>query len=126
MLSWSEVGGVAEVMDIPGVLGRSDARAGGVPTALLGGALHFFIAGCMVGAYYLLSGPVPMLRRQPVLWGAIYGTAAFFVMNCVVIPLSAAPTPKLDFSSGWLWMSIVAHAILVGIPAGVFAARARR
>jgi hypothetical protein len=109
-----------------GVLGRSEARAGGVPTALLGGVLHFFIAGCMVVAYYLVSGKLRFLVKQPVLFGALYGALLFPFMNYVVLPLSAAPTPKMDWTDKWVLISLVAHAVLVGIPCGVSSALARR
>ena len=34
-----------------GLLGRDAARAGGLPTAFLGGFLHYFIAFCVVATY---------------------------------------------------------------------------
>jgi len=73
-----------------GWIGGPAAEAGGMHTALLGAASHFGIAMVMAAVYVLASKPLPMLVRQPILWGFLYGLVLMFVMNYVVTPISAA------------------------------------
>jgi hypothetical protein len=108
-----------------GVLGR-DAFTGGNAAAALGLALHFFIAVNVVAAYYLVSGRLAILLRRPVVFGALYGVAVYFVMQHVVVPLSASPPPKNAWLPIWVVCSLLVHAFLIGVPAALFARRARR
>lgn len=101
-----------------GLLGR-ESFAGGVPTAILGAILHFFIAFMVVKFYFLASERLPTLRRRPLLAGAIYGVGVYLVMYLVVLPLSAARAPTfgaLNVANG-----LFAHIVCVGIPAALFA-----
>ena len=50
--------------------------------------MGILIAGIYVGATFVL----PVLRRRWVRFGLAYGVAVFFVMNYVVVPLSAWQT----------------------------------
>ena len=104
-----------------GLLGREQARAGGIKTALIGLALHFFIAFCVVLVYNLASIKLPALVRHPWIYGPIYGLLVHAFMLFVVIPNSAIGTyPKFDnpiaVASG-----IFAHIFCVGIPAALSA-----
>src|SRR5262245_53977215 len=72
-----------------GLLGRQAAIQGGLPTAALGAFLHFFIAFCIVSTYWLMSRRLPLLVEHPIVCGALYGIAVYWVMNLIVIPLSA-------------------------------------
>src|SRR5437868_12592779 len=72
-----------------GVLGREASRGGGLNTALLGILMHFCVAFCIATVYYLLSRFIPVLVQYPVISGLLFGTAAHFIMQFVVIPLSA-------------------------------------
>ena len=104
-----------------GLLGRTDAVAGGSATAALGLGLHFLIATVVAALYALAARRLPALLRQPVRWGLLYGVVVYLVMNYVVLPLSAigaAPRFTLSgFANGVLF-----HALLVGLPSA-FAAR---
>jgi hypothetical protein len=104
-----------------GVLGKATFD-GGLPTAALGLALHFFIAISMAVAYYLVARRWPLLWRQPWLCGAAYGVFLYVVMNYVVVPLSRAAAGSKDVL--WVTLSVLAHMVLVGIPCAVFARRA--
>lgn len=109
-----------------GLLGRDAARAGGIPTAILGGVLHFTIATTIMTIYYLVSRRWSLLTRRAVACGLAYGVVCYFVMSFVVIPLSAAGRglqwPALPvFLNG-----IIGHALLVGLPAALWARRAAR
>ena len=97
-----------------GVLGRETARAGGVPTFLLGLVLHFVVASCITTVYYLASLRLPFLNRLPIISGSIYGMLAYLGMHYIVIPLSRV-TPG-DFNLLDFVVSIIGHALLVGLP----------
>jgi hypothetical protein len=104
-----------------GLLGRS-AITGGWPPALLGIAIHFFIAFTIVLVFLVASRYLGTLARHPIAWGIIYGIAVYLVMNRVVIPLSAIG------STAWPPFPVLANGVLihmfgVGLPAGL-AARA--
>jgi hypothetical protein len=105
-----------------GLLGQA-AFQGGLPVAALGVVLHFFIAFGIVAVYYLASRRLRFLTQRPVLWGLVYGVAVYFVMSLVVVPLSRAtshwPPSLLVFLNG-----IIGHALLIGLPAAIFASRA--
>ena len=101
-----------------GLLGRK-AFEGGLPTALLGGLLHFFIAFVIVCVYYLASRGLGLLTRRAVRCGLLYGVIVYVVMNRVVLPLSAVGTPHPTWPV--LINGLVAHTLFVGLPAALFA-----
>jgi uncharacterized membrane protein YagU involved in acid resistance len=104
-----------------GVLGKATFD-GGLRTAALGLALHFFIALSMAAAYYVVARRWPLLWRQPWLCGAVYGVFLYVVMNYVVVPLSRAGAGSKDVL--WVTLSVLVHMVLVGIPCALFARRA--
>ena len=103
-----------------GLLGRTTFQ-GGLRTALLGLAIHFFIAFSIVIAYYAASRRVSILTRRPVVCGAIYGVLVYFFMNRIVIPLSAIGSTA--FSLPLFVNGIVIHILGIGVPAALFVAR---
>jgi len=102
-----------------GLIGRQAAISGGMKTALLGLFLHYFIAFCFVLFYFLVAKALPVLRRHAVILGSIYGLGIYFVMNYVVIPLSA--TKRGPFNMLSFVLSLIVHAFLIGLPAALFA-----
>ncbi|HKO58488.1 MAG TPA: hypothetical protein VJ276_21665 [Thermoanaerobaculia bacterium] len=104
-----------------GLLGRDAAIHGGLRTALLGAALHLFIATCIVLTYYLASLRLPLLARHPVLCGLAYGVAVWLVMTFVVVPLSAAQGGRLTLPVAL--NGVVGHMLFVGLPAALAARR---
>lgn len=105
-----------------GLLGRA-SFAGGWPTAMLGVALHFFIAFCVVAVFLFAARRFRFLRDHWLLSGIIYGIGVYLVMNFIVVPLSAA-------GSGTRTWPVVVNGLLihmfgVGLPASL-AARADR
>lgn len=97
-----------------GVLG-APAFKGGASAAALGGVLHWLMALTMAAAYVVAGTRLPSLVRRPIVWGPLYGLALFFVMDRIVVPLSAAPNgrpPSLAMTLG----QVAAHIILVGLP----------
>jgi hypothetical protein len=107
-----------------GLLGK-DSFTGGWPTAILGLALHLFIATTMSVTYFLVARRVPTLGVQPVPFGAAYGLLLYVIMNYVVVPLSNAPHGGAK-DSLWVGLSIVVHTVLIGIPIALFTRRALR
>jgi uncharacterized membrane protein YagU involved in acid resistance len=74
---------------IAGGLLAKRAHSGGVPTALLGLALQELM-GVLIAAIYVVAAAIlPLLRRRWLAGGLAYGVVIFFVMNYVVVPLSA-------------------------------------
>ena len=107
-----------------GLIGFAAARAGGMQTAALGLFLHFLIAFIIVTIYVIASRYIRVLTQKPILCGIAYGMVAYFVMNYVVLPMSNArsggPFVLPVFING-----ILIHALGVGLPSAIFAAKAR-
>jgi hypothetical protein len=110
-----------------GLLGRQAAVGGGMPTAALGLALHFFIALTVAVVYYTAARYAEALWRRPWLFGSLYGVAVFGVMHYIVVPLSAAGSGSAPpFDPVWDGLSIVAHAFGIGVPVALGARAALR
>jgi hypothetical protein len=122
---WNEAGFIRVFQSIAvGVLGKA-SYDGGVQTAILGAALHLFMATMFVVIYTLVARRVPAILRKPFVLGPAYGVVIYIVMNFVVMPLSrvgGSPTLK---HPDWIAYSVLAH-IVFGLIAVVFARRALR
>jgi len=106
-----------------GLIGKS-AFDGGTATAVLGLALHFFIAFVMALVYVLASRRLPVLIARPIVMGMLYGLALYVVMNFVVVPLSAIGFRPLN-----LWGAVRAllpHILFVGPAIALITARRAR
>jgi uncharacterized membrane protein YagU involved in acid resistance len=117
--------GVAPIRVLQGVAAGLYGRAsfaGGMRTALIGLAVHFFIATVVVCVYHFASLRIAALRNAPLVMGVLYGLAVYAFMNAVVLPLSAAGPPK--FVLPMVLNGLFAHVFCVGIPTA-FLARAR-
>lgn len=130
-----------------GWIGRDAAQAGGMATAALGLATHFFIASVMAAVFVFAARRFRMLTQNPLLWGFVYGLILYVVMNYIVAPLSAAGAnmhfasnlaeagarlseafseirPRHDPNYPWfLAATIFTHTVLVGIPIALVAHR---
>jgi hypothetical protein len=107
-----------------GLIGPA-ARQGGWKTAVLGVALHYFIAFGIVLIYFLASRGARLLTRHPVMCGLLYGLVAYAVMNLVVIPLSKIGGPAMP-ALPVLANGLLIHMFGVGLPAALFARAASR
>jgi hypothetical protein len=87
---------------------------GGLPTAILGTALEFLITFVATAIYYVVSRKLTFLARRAVRWGLLYGTAIYFFMNLIVVPLSAAP--KFDHTVASRASDFIVHMIFIGLP----------
>ena len=103
-----------------GLLGPA-AYDGGVATFLLGILLHVVIGTGVFTTYWLVSRRWPLLVRRPVPCGLLFGVCAYVVMERVVIPLSAVQRGAVSLPT--LLNGVIGHALLVGLPAALFAAR---
>jgi len=71
-----------------GLLGKATFD-GGVATMLLGAILQEAMGLLIAMIYVLLAKSIPVLLRRWIISGLAYGVVIFFVMNYVVVPLSA-------------------------------------
>ena len=105
-----------------GLLG-SHAVDGGLLTAGLGLALHFFVAFVVVTVFYLASRKLRFLTMHPVVSGVLYGIAVYIVMYWFVLP-ATFPTFRHR-----LWNELLAVAIhisLIGLPCALIVSRCSR
>jgi hypothetical protein len=109
-----------------GLLGSDAARAGGWNTAALGIFLHFVVAFLIAAVYYMIARATSVPLRYPVISGLVFGVIANFVMQWVVIPLSAIGWRSAPFDLGVFLNSVIGHAVLVGLPVALIAAWSAR
>jgi uncharacterized membrane protein YagU involved in acid resistance len=83
-------------------------------TAILGLICHFTIAFGAAAVYFALSTRMPFLVRHFVTAGVLYGSAVYFFMNRVVVPLSQAR--RYPFSLKMMIIGVVIHIFCVGLP----------
>ena len=82
---------------------------------------HFVIAFGAAATYVVASRWIPFLLRQTFVAGPLYGTAVYFFMNRVVVPLSRARKPVFSFRM--MVIGIVIHIFCVGLPIAIAARR---
>src|SRR5262245_62820391 len=101
-----------------GLLGREAAIQGGLPVALLGITIHFFIALTAATVYVTASRFLPLLRAHAIPCGLAFGLMVWAFMSLVVIPLSrmtrrpsTGPFFTWDLLGAW-----AIHMFGVGLP----------
>jgi hypothetical protein len=102
-----------------GLLG-ANSFDGGLVTAGLGLALHFFVAFVVVSVFYLASRKIELLTIHPVVSGILYGIGVYMVMYWFVLA-TAFPTFRHR-----LWNELLAVAIhisLIGLPCALIVRR---
>jgi hypothetical protein len=102
-----------------GLLGAS-SYDGGVVTAGVGLAVHFFVAFVVVSIFYLASRKIEFLTMHPVVSGVLYGIGVYIVMYWFVLPM-VFPTFRHR-----LWNELLAFAIhisLIGLPCALIVRR---
>ena len=95
----------------------------GVGAIALGLAVHFTLMAIMAAVYVAAAARMPALRRQPLLWGTLYGVATYIVMNLLVVPVRFTGAPALPGSWLGFGSQFAFHIFLVGIPIALIAAR---
>jgi hypothetical protein len=112
--AWRGLQGIAA-----GLLG-ANSYDGGLVTAGLGLALHFFVAFVVVSVFYLASRKIEFLTFHPVVSGVLYGIGVYIVMYWFVLP-TAFPTFRHR-----LWNELLAvtiHISLIGLPCALIVRR---
>jgi hypothetical protein len=96
-----------------GLIGRETAINGGLPTAGLGLAIHFFIAFVVAFVFYAASRKLVFLTRHAVISGLVYGVIVYGFMYWIVMPLAypiVHPSLSRDLTA------VCVHMFLIGLP----------
>jgi uncharacterized membrane protein YagU involved in acid resistance len=93
-----------------GLLGR-DSFDAGAATAALGLFLHFAMIFAMAMLFIGAAVWLPVVRRNILVSGLLYGAAIFFVMRWVVVPLSRFPGDLRTISP----LELIVHIVGVGL-----------
>ena len=96
-----------------GLIGREAALNGGLATAGLGLAIHFFIAFVVATIFYAASRKLVFLTQHPIISGMLYGVVVYGFMYWVVMPL-AYPVVHPSFSRDAT--AVCVHMLLIGLP----------
>jgi len=105
-----------------GMLGNA-AFSGGISSAALGLLLHFGLSYLWAGMFVVAAQRLPMLIRQPLPSGVLFGVAVFLTMRLIVLPLSAFPYP-VTFKPLGTVLDLLSHTFLFGVPIAFVARRA--
>lgn len=90
--------------------------------APIGLGVHYSIMFCMVATYMFAATRIPLLTRQPLAAGALYGLGLWTTMNMVVLPLRwPVRYPPTDMYS--IVSQLFCHIVLVGIVIALVAAK---
>lgn len=103
-----------------GLLGRA-SFGGGAATVILGAVLQELMSVLIAAIYVVSVKSVPGLLRRWIPSGLSYGVIIFFVMNYVVVPLSALKS-KPHFTSAKFAANLAAM-LLFGLIVAFFARR---
>lgn len=115
ILSYLKGGGPIVVLQgvAAGLLGRESATIGGLATAALGLAIHFFIAFVVATLFYLASRKLVFLTQHAVISGLLYGVVVYGFMYWIVMPLAypvVHPSLSRDLTA------VCVHMLLIGLP----------
>jgi hypothetical protein len=103
-------------------VGRETAFAGGAAAALGGAVFYYALMTAIVAGYRVAARDRIALRTQPLRHGALYGAICFVLLHVVIVPLFSAAPPK-RFLFDWNLACLLAHMLLIGIPAALMARR---
>jgi hypothetical protein len=103
-----------------GLLGKASFGSG-IATVILGAVLQELMGVLIAATYVLALKSVPALLRRWIFSGLVYGVIVFFVMNYVVVPLSALKaTPHFSAEK---FAANMAAMLLFGLIVAFFARR---
>lgn len=107
-----------------GLLGQASFE-GGPTTAALGMLLHYLMMLIIAAIFFWISRRLTFLVEKPFVWGPVFGFLVYWVMNLVVMQLSATPNKwrfiPLSFATG-----ILVHMFFIGLPIAWAASKAGR
>jgi predicted neutral ceramidase superfamily lipid hydrolase len=95
-----------------GLLGPNSYN-GGLVTAGLGLALHFFVAFLVVSVFYTASRKIEFLTIHAVVSGVLYGIGVYLVMYWLVLPMAF---PLFRHRVGNDLLAVAIHISLIGLP----------
>jgi hypothetical protein len=93
---------------------------GGLATAALGLAIHFFIAFVVTTVFYVASRKLIFLTQHAVASGLLYGAAVYLFMYWLVLPLAFV---KFRHSISNDVTAVIVHMILIGLPIAMVVCR---
>jgi hypothetical protein len=102
-----------------GLLGGA-AADGGIATAALGLAIHFFVAFVVVTVFYFASRKILFLTQHAVTSGIVYGIDVYLVMYWIVLPTTFATFHHRLFNDA---LAITIHITLIGLPTALIVRR---
>jgi hypothetical protein len=125
ILSYLKGGGPIGVLQgvAAGLIGREAAINGGLATAGLGLAIHFFIAFVAASVFYAASRKLIFLARNAVISGLLYGVVVYGFMYWIVMPLAypvVHPSVSRDVTA------VCVHMFLIGLPIALIVRRYSR
>ena len=103
-----------------GLVGREAAITGGLATAGLGLAIHFFIAFVVSSVFYIASRKLIFLTQHAVTSGLLYGVVIYCFMYWIVMPLAypiVHPSVSRDVTA------VCVHMLLIGLPISLIVRR---
>jgi hypothetical protein len=90
------------------------ALKGGWATALCGLLFHYIIAYCWAAAYVLVYPHLPLLRKNALASGLLYGILVWLIMNRVVLPLTKVRMAPFQWSAALIGMALL--IFFIGLP----------
>lgn len=97
-----------------GVFGRESAFSGGALMAFWGCTFHFTIAFAWTVLLFIMYPKIPLLSKNKIITGMLYGLCIWLVMNLIVLPLTNVPKPT--FPTTQVIVGIVILMVMVGFP----------
>ncbi|MBB6237742.1 putative membrane protein YagU involved in acid resistance [Pedobacter sp. AK013] len=91
-----------------------EAFAGGIKTALIGLAFHYFIAFSFTLVFTIASTKTPVLRKNIILSGIIYGIVVWTIMPLLIVPLTKIPAAPFHYERAIL--NVVILIFCIGLP----------
>lgn len=104
-----------------GIVGKQAFEIGPPSMAVLGLALHYFIAFCWTVIFFTIYPRISAMSRNRVVTGFAYGVVIWTIMSQVVVPLSMIGRRPFNLSGALIGAGILCVAI--GIPLSFMAYR---
>jgi len=87
---------------------------GGYPMALCGLIFHYIIAFSFATAYVLLYPHQPLMRKNRVISGVLYGLLVWVIMNRIVLPMTKLPLIRFQWSGALIGAALL--VFFIGLP----------
>lgn len=94
---------------------KQHAYTGGTQMVFYGLLLHYFIAFAFAYFYYKIYPHVPILKKNIVISGIVYGIFVWIVMNLIVLPIVFPKLPSKEFDLP-LIISVLILIFCIGLP----------